>query len=273
MPADVELLVNTFERTYRTVLAPGFFRGVEDQNRFEFTRRVALIGNVDDRAAAAALAVERVADGELHEVFWVDERLPEALTTTGLTQRDLGDVPFFSDWALVAVTLPGCDWLLHWDADVTLEQPADWITPTVALMDEDRRLLVGNPNWEAETLDAEAVERRPPFVIGRGFSDQLFLVRRSELARPIYSERCVARLRYPVAHLGHIFEARIDAHMRHHDRLRATYADVRYLHPWDRQSAAYPRGTLLQRARRLRNIAVIEALRRSPWKPRCARQI
>jgi hypothetical protein len=273
LPADVELLVNTFERTYRTVLAPGFFRGIEEQNRFAFTRRVALIGNVDDRAAAAALADERIADGELHAVFWVDEQLPDALRKTGLSERDLGDVPFFTDWALVAVTLPGCDWLLHWDADVALEAPADWITPAIELMDEDRRLLVANPNWEADTLDAEAIERKPPFVIGRGFSDQLFLVRRSELARPIYSEHCIARLRYPVAHLGHIFEARVDAYMRHNDRLRATYADVRYTHPWDPHATAYPRGTAIQRIRRLRNIAVIEALRRSPWKPRCARQL
>jgi hypothetical protein len=273
LPAGVELLVNTFERTYRTVLAPGFFRGIEQQNRFGFARRVALIGNVDDRAAAKALADERVSDGELHDVFWVDERLPEALSKTGLTQRDLGDVPFFTDWALVAVTLPGCDWLLHWDADVTLEQPADWITPTIELMDQDRRLLVGNPNWEAETLDETSVGRRGPFAIGRGFSDQVFLVRRSELARPVYSERCVARLRYPVAHLGHIFEARVDAHMRHNDRWRATYADARYLHPWDPHTTAYPHGTLAQRARRLRNLAVTEALRRSPWKPQCARQM
>ena len=273
MPPAVELLVNTFERTYRQVLAPGFFPGIAQQNQFEFARRVALIGNVDDRDGAAALAQQRIDDGEIDEVFWVDEQLPSALVRTGLTQRDLGDVPFFTDWALVAVTLPGCDWLLHWDADIELESPADWITPTLALMEEDRRLLVGNPNWEADTLDAEAIERRPPFVIGRGFSDQLFLVRRSELARPIYSERCIARLRYPVAHLGDIFEARVDAYMRHHDRLRATHADVRYLHPWDPDTTAYPRGTLMQRARRLRNIVVIGALRRSPWKPRCARQL
>jgi hypothetical protein len=273
MAADVELLINTFERTYRTVLARGFFRGVEEQNRFPFKRRVALIGNVEDPPAARALAQQRIDDGELDAVFWVDEHLDEALAQTGLTRRDLGDVPFFSDWALVAVTLPGSDWLLHWDADVTLEEPADWITATVELMDEDRRLLVGNPNWEAPTLEETSVERQGPFAIGRGFSDQVFLVRRSQLGQPVYSERCVARLRYPVAHLGHIFEARIDAHMRHNDLWRATYADVRYLHPWDPDATAYPRGSLLQRLKRLRNMAVIGALRRSPWKPPCARQL
>jgi hypothetical protein len=61
--------------------------------------------------------------------------------------------------------------------------------------------------------------------------------------------------------------------MRHNNRLRATYADVRYLHPWDPHKTSYPRGTLVQRARRVRNILAIGALRRSPWKPRCARQL
>jgi hypothetical protein len=270
---SVELLVNTFERTYRDVLAPGFFAAIEAQNRFEFERKVALVANVDDRSEARTLAEARVADGEIDDFFCVSDHLDTALEKTGLSRGDLGDVAFFTEWALVAATLPGCDWLLHWDADVRLEAPMDWITPTIALMDEDHRLMVGNPNWEAPTLEGTAVEHRPPFVIGQGFSDQVFLARRSELAAPIYSRRCVARLRYPVAHLGHIFEARVDAHMRHAGRLRATYAPARYLHPWDPQTTAYPRGTTLQRARRLRNIAVIEALRRSPWKPRCARRL
>lgn len=273
LPADVELLVNTFERTYRSVLAPGFFRDLEQQNRFEFARRVALIGNVHNRADAAWLAQSRIDDGEIDAVLWVEDHLPTALERTGLAQRDLGEVPYFTDWALVAVTVPGCDWLLHWDADVRLEAPVDWITPAVALMEDDHRVLVANPNWEAGTLAAEAVEHRPPFVIGRGFSDQVFLVRRSQLAAPIYSERCIARLRYPVAHLGHIFEARVDAYMRHNDRLRATHQHARYLHPWNPQSTAYPPGTFLQRVRRARNIALIAALRRSPWKPRCTRQL
>lgn len=264
MPPDVELLVNTFERTYRRVLAPGFFDEIEQQNQFRFARRVALIANVDDRGAAAALARQRVEAGEIDAVAWVDEQLPRALELTGLSARDLGDVPFFSDWALVAVTLPGCDWLLHWDADVRLERHGDWVTPSLSLMEGDERLAVANPNWEAPTVHAEGIETRGPFVIGRGFSDQLFLVRRSEFGRAIYSQRCVARLRYPVAHLGHIFEARVDAYMRHNGRLRATYADVRYLHPWDPHSTAYPHGTLFQRARRLRNLALVAGLRRLP---------
>jgi len=271
MPAGVDLVVNTFERTYRKVLAPGFLRGIEQQNGFEFQRRVVLVSNVDDRAAVGALAQERIDAGEIDEIAWVDEHLPAALERAGLTRRDLGDVPFFTDWALVAVALQGSDWLLHWDADITLERPFDWVTPTLELMDADPRILIGNPNWEAPTLARETLEERPPFALGFGFSDQVFLARRSELARPIYSERCIARLRYPVAHLGHIFEARIDAYMRHNHRLRATHTGVRYLHPWDPAATAYPHGTMLQRMRRLRNMAVVEAVRRSPWKPGCMR--
>lgn len=269
MPNDVQLVVNTFERNYREVLQPGFFPRIEEDNRRRFARRVALVNNVADPADARDRARALVAAGEIDDVHFVAERLAAALAQVGLSQHDLGAVPHYSDCSFVAVTLPGPPWLVYWDAEARLERPVDWVAPTIDFMEVDRRILVGNPVWPGDTLERETLESHGDFAIGLGFSDQVYLVRREEMARPIYSERCLARLRYPMAHQGFIFEARVDSHMRHRGRLRGTYRRARYTHPPRPEGPSYPPGTLRQKLAVARNGAVLRALRASPIKPAC----
>jgi hypothetical protein len=270
--AAVDLVVNCFERTYRDVLARGFFPRVGTQNRHRFARRTAIVNNVADRAAAQTRADALIEAGELDAVYFVEDHVDRALRQTGLTPADLGRIPYFTDFAIVAASLDGPDWILHCDAEVELKEPADWIGPSLALMARDLRVMVANPNWTAPTLKHETIEWTGEFALGVGFSDQLFLARRSELARPIYGERCVARLRYPMAHVGHIFEARVDAYMRHHHRLRATYLGATYVHP-ENMGVSYPALDLGEKFRLARNLAVVRAIRASPWKPRCVRYL
>ena len=61
----VDLVVNCYERTYRRVLAEGFFDAIADQNRVEFAGRYAVINNVVDTADARAMAERLVASGEI----------------------------------------------------------------------------------------------------------------------------------------------------------------------------------------------------------------
>ncbi len=267
----VDLTVNAFERNYREVLAAGFFPRVQRENRFPFAGRIALINNVKDMTDARSRAMELVSAGELDAFHIVSEKLPEALQKTGLSRDDLGRLPHYSDCSLVAVTLPGSPWLLYWDPDIRLEQPIDWITPTLARMRADRRLLVGNPLWQDPTLESSTLERDGDFAIGQGFSDQVYLVRREEFAAPIYRQRCVASYRYPASAIAYVFEARVDAFMRHHHRLRVTYLPARYLHPVHETGSQKERSRPLERIRGLRNKLVMKWLETSPWKPACCR--
>jgi hypothetical protein len=269
---EVDLVVVCFERTYRRVLAPGFFAAIAQDNRRGTAVRTALVNNVEDRADAEALAEALIAAGEIDRVVFVADRLRGALAQTGLTLEDLGAVPYFTDWALVAVTLDGPDFVLLWDADVRLREPCDWLTPSLALMGRDPRVLIANPNWEYPNLDAFTFEVDGDHHLGHGCSDQVLLGRRSELGRPIYGARSLARLRYPVAHLGHIFEARIDAHLRVSGRLRATYAPAVYLHG-EEMGGSYPSQSLRLRLAAERNRMLIRLLRRLPWRPRRLHQL
>ena len=275
MSAPVDLVVNTYERTYRRVLVPGFFSEIQDQCRFSFAGRVALINNVDDEPDARARAEALVAQGELTGFELVRERLPAALEQTGLTDADLGATRHYVDSLLVAVTLPGAPWLVHWDADIRLAEPADWITPSIDLMERDARVLCANPDNLHHPAELAQPERIAGFALTLGFSDQLFLARRADFGRAIYGERCVAALRNPLAHLGWIFEMRVDAYMRHHGLLRANELRSRYIHPPETAGASYPASDLRARLRRVRNMAVLAYLRNAPprLRPRCARDL
>ena len=131
--------------------------------------------------------------------------------------------------------------------------------------------MVANPLWEDPTLERTTLAYDGDFALGQGFSDQVYLVRRAEFAAPIYQQRCIARYRYPVSAITYIFEARVDAWMRHHDRLRLTYLPARYRHPLHTTGSARERSHPLERARSLRNGIVLKALAASPWKPACCR--
>jgi hypothetical protein len=260
---DVALVINCFERTYRDVLAPGTFARVAGEACFQFSRRTALVNNVDDRRDAEELGRKLLQAGEVDEVVFVADRLDEALSRTGLRRADLGKVPYFTDWALVAVTLPGPNWMVHCDADLRMKQRADWITPSIELMERDPRVICANPCWPGDTWKREMIERDGDFALGQGFSDQVFLARRSELGQPIYCERSLASRRFPVAHLGHIFEARIDAHQRRQGRLRATYLPALWTHRSE-MGVSYPRYSPRETASYLTNRAITRALRATP---------
>ena len=127
---DIELSITCWERTYRDVLAPGFFNKLAVMNGEPFSEQVAVINNVDDPGDAVARAEALVQSGELSGYRLVAPALPDALRATGLNRRRLGTVAHYTDHFLVAATGAGPDFLCLWDADSVLVLPHDWVTPT-----------------------------------------------------------------------------------------------------------------------------------------------
>ncbi|HLB22142.1 MAG TPA: hypothetical protein VK605_08515 [Solirubrobacteraceae bacterium] len=279
-PDAVDLVVNTFERTYRRALAPGAIAAIGEANDRRFARRVALINNVADRQQAARLAQQLVAAGEIDEFHFVEDRLGQVLAAVELRQAELEPLLHYSDAPLVAATLPGSPWLLYWDPEARLLEPGDWISPALALMGRDERVMAANPSWERPDaegrrpgVEREAVATVDGFALGSGFSDQVFLAARRALAAPIYRQRCIARIAYPAAHKAHVFEARVDAHMRHHGRLRATSLSATYATDAVAEGgSSYPPRGLTETARYVRNALTLRTLALTPWRPRCLRR-
>jgi hypothetical protein len=274
----VDLVVNTFERTYRGVLEPGAFAAIAAAQRHRFARRVVLVNNVADPADAKARAQRLLDGGEIDELHFVAEHLDRALEIAGLHREELEPLLHYSDAPLVAATLPGSPWLLYWDPEARLAQPVDWIAPALELMSADGQVIVANPSWELPDgaglrpgVEREAIETRAGFAIGHGFSDQVFLARRELLAAPIYRQRCIASIAYPGAHKARVFEARVAAHMRHHGGLRATSLEASYVTDAPAGGSSYPPNGVRETLRYVVNSATLRALGLSPWRPACLR--
>ena len=275
---SVELVVNVFERTYRQALAPGLFGAIGESNLRRFHRRVALINNVADPVDAGARAQRLLDAGEIDAFHFVADRLDDALQAAGLTRAELEPLLHYSDAPLVAASVGATPWLLYWDPEVRLLEPYDWVGPAIELMQEDSRVIVANPSWEPPGPDGhrpgierESVALRGEFALGRGFSDQVFLARREALAAPIYGQRCITRITYPAAHKAHVFEARVAAYLRHHERFRAISLNATYVTEAPAGGSSYsPRG-LVEAVRYARNGMILRALAASPWRPRCLR--
>jgi hypothetical protein len=258
----VDFVVNTFERTYREVLTPGFIESMVDQHSFPFARRVVLVNNVTDRAAAGKMAQALRQIGAITEFHFVEDLLESTLHGAGLTRRDIEPDIHYSDCSLVAMFLEGSDYVVYCDAEVRLQNRCDWISPSLALMERDARVAVTNANWQQPTLTAEAREYRDEFAIGYGFSDQLYMVRRGEFARPIYKFHAPISLRYPLSARGRVFEQMVDSYMRVHRRMRGTYIAAVYEHP--SEGTSYPVSTTRTRLMRVRNSIVLRSIQLLP---------
>jgi hypothetical protein len=259
----VDFVLNVFERTYRGVLQPGAITKRVAGHAFPFTKIVVLVNNVDDRADIESLMAPLLASGEVSEFHYVADRLNEALRLAALNRKDIEKTIHYTDCSLVAVFLPGSPYLLYSDADVFMDGPSDWITASLMLMKNDERIAVANPNWRNSSLATESRELKDEFGIGYGFSDQLYLLRREEFARPIYNYWAPISLRFPLAHIAPVFEQKVDAYMRCGKRLRATYIGMTYVHDSDEGATYQAEGTILRMKRFLMN-AVVRVCRLVP---------
>lgn len=264
LPADsrVDFVINVYERTYRLALDPQRFRDLVEQHCYPFALRTVLLSGITDEEAAQGMGDELVARGLADRVVSVAAHREAAYRRIAFDHDQLGDLAPFVDFAVVAVCLDGPDWVLHWDVEVDLRAPVDWVSPSLALMARNERVRVTNPDWGSGTLHGETDEEAGDFALGGGFSDQAFLARRSDLGVPIYTQRCTASWRYPMAARGAIFEARVDAYMRHAGWLRGTYRLATYDHP-DNEGGAHLRADRLPvRAKRVLMSAAVLAARK-----------
>jgi hypothetical protein len=256
------MCINVYERTYRTALAAGWYSKIVDDNRVSIEDRWVLINNVDDRAHAASLADALVASGEISGYRFVADAIDDALAVTGLTHQALRTYPYFLDYGLVMGITGSRPHVLGWDAETFLEQPADWLTPALGLLAKDPSVFSAAPRWPVrgrDSLPAETVRSRGPWAFNYGFSDQVFLVRRSDLASPIYRDIVPAAY---ARHANHprTFEARLEAHQRAQHRFRATHTSIVYA--TNDLDAVIPRQLGGYSVRERTRIKVLNALRR-----------
>ena len=220
-----------WERDWEIVCKTEHLRTLAARNCYPFAARVLLINNVSDYGTVCHWAQRAVANGSLTECVVVEEQAPQALESLGLTREALGAGYVYSSAELVGIHRCRTEFLLHFAGDAIPAAPCEWIPAALALFAQDSRVKVANLAWGEGAVEAraEASEEMPDWYLGPGFSDQCYLVRAADFRAPIYSESHPDSQRYP-RYAGELFEKRLDAWLRNHDYLRATYKHGHYRH-------------------------------------------
>jgi len=231
MPAGVTLETKCYERDWRRLLLSNHLQLLADRNSHAFAEKVLIINNVkrpDQVVRQAQAAVEK---GWLTRYVLVEEHAAETLKFFGLSREAFGKGYVYSIAELVSIYLCRTEFLLHFAGDCLPEKNHAWIPQALRTFEADPRVKVANLLWNGAYAEAkgESDEETPDFFKGFGFSDQCYLVRTADFRQPIYQHTHAASARYP-DYGGELFEKRVDAWMRCHGHLRATYKHASYLH-------------------------------------------
>lgn len=229
---SVGIVVTVYERTLRKVTEIGYFDRLKRSQCFDFDEVVLLVNNVNNPLEAREVATQLKKRGEISSFSFVQDLLPEAISRFRISERIRARRPYLFDFGLTMPLTIQSKWLLGWDVEARVLTPRNWIDESIDLMNSDRRIFHVSLNWpkldaKDPGLDGEVVEWKGKYGLNWGFSDQVFLLQRSSLMRPIYnsfSPRAVVR------HAPHpyTFEYRVEAFQRSSGLLRATLKDHHY---------------------------------------------
>jgi len=271
MPHEpVEFVLNCFERNIDDVTSPGFLTRAVAQHQHPFAIRTLLVNNVNDESRAATLAQRCVERGEIDRFLLVSDLRERGMRATNLRASDFGRYLHWSDCCVAALVADGPDLLCYVDVDLALLEPHDWIATALDVMSADPRVAVGNPAWvtaggETSAL-VEADEVGQGYVLGYGFADQVFLVRRSTFGRPLRRRwlplwlDCPATVRWVYTPGGAFFEQFADGYMRRQRLMRVTVLGARF-EPVPMSN--YSVKSFRERVRRRRDLLMLDALTRA----------
>jgi hypothetical protein len=234
---SVTLETKCWDADWELILKTDRLRTLATRNCFDFVERVLMINNVTDVRTVTKYATRAVDRGLLTRYVVVDEHASEALRFFQLSPEALTRGYVYSIAELVSVYLCRTDYLLHYAGDCVPAMKCDWLPRTLEFMQANPQVKVANLTWDHKYDEAksESSYETDNFYVGFGFSDQCYLVRTCDFRAPIYGERNIASERYP-DYGGELFEKRVDAWMRNHQHLRATFRHASYVHEKRRSS-------------------------------------
>jgi hypothetical protein len=243
---SVTFATNCWERDWQHILLDPLYLSQRQiaNHLFPFAEKLLVINNVSDLPAVCQAAQKKVDEGVLSRYVVADEIAQDVLAFFKLKREDFRPGPdanhyqnVNADWIyynaigpLTAIYLCQSDFLLYLTGDVRLDEPVEWIDKALRVMENDKRYKVANLTWNNRYDEAKRESVRSSkgfYVAAEGFSDQLFLVRRTDFRAPIYQE-----IREDSSHFprGDVFEKRVFSTMKNHGWLRLIYSKGSYIH-------------------------------------------
>ncbi len=235
-----------WEKDWRLLLLdPVYLKVNQIENHcYSFVERLLIINNVKDLKEVRQAADRLVQKGVLTRYIVVEEIVEEMLSFFDLKRSDFRmgeDAKNYEgvnpDWIyynalgpLAAIYSAMGDYLLFLTGDVRLDKKVRWIDRTIRVMEKRDDIGVANLVWNEEYREAKKESYRTTwnfYFANQGFSDQLFLVKKSLFRQPIYGEIRPDSHHFP---RGDVFEKRCFSFLKNHGFQRITYRHGSYTH-------------------------------------------
>jgi hypothetical protein len=231
MTPTVTLETKCWEHDWKHILEGEWLRLLAERNAYPFSEKILMINNVKNHSVVSRHAERAIRRGWITRYIIVAEHATEALDFFSVSRESLGIGYPYSIAELVGIFLSRSDFLLHYAGDCMPATASDWVSRAVGLMSQDSRIKICNlhPGEDPGGEKQDLVDQTEDFYIGRGFSDQCYLVRTEDFRQRIYNESHPDSARYP-RYGGELFEKRVDSWLRNHGHLLATFKHAHYIH-------------------------------------------
>lgn len=221
-----------YENDWEFILKGRYLQQMIANCRYEFTKKIVYINNVNDLPKVRHYAEKKIKKGIIDAYYVVDDYAKEALNFFNIDPASFQGGYHYSIAELVAIYLCDTDYLLHFSSD-TMPQPgrSPWIRDAIEIFKEREDVIVANPTWDFNYIQAaeESFDSIRNFYLGYGFSDQCYLIKKDVFRSQIYHENHPLSERYP-KYGGELFEKRVDSYMRNHSLSRISSKEAGYLH-------------------------------------------
>jgi hypothetical protein len=221
-----------WEKDWEYILKGDYLKKVIENCNYKFSSKHVIINNVKNRNIVEKFCQEKVDEGIIDCFYVIDDYEFEILEHFGLSKDDFKGGFKYSSAELLGIYKCETEYLLHFSGDsFPLDFQQNWIDEAIKIMTNNHDIIVANPTWDGKFGEAkdESFDEIDNFYIGYGFSDQSYLVRKTDFINRIYSEKNMKSERYP-KYGGELFEKRVDSYMRNNKKFRITHKTSSYKH-------------------------------------------
>lgn len=230
----VTFATSCWEKDWKQILLDPDYLPIQqiENHQYNFSEKILIINNVSDLEGVKSAAESHLKKGVLTKVIVAEECASEFLPFFGLSRSD-----FANDWIYYNALAPlsaiySCksEFLLYMTGDVFLEKPVRWIDRALSRMRKKENYKVANLTWNQNYEEAKKECHKKEwyfYVSRRGFSDQMFLIKKEDFCQPIYREIHPDSHHFP---RGDVFEKRIFSAMMYRGWERITYRSGSYTH-------------------------------------------
>lgn len=257
---SISFETKVWEKDWRFILQGEYLMQMIDSCKQQFLKKHLIVNNVINRKALEKRCEELVKLGIIDEVYFVSDFAEKVLEKYEINKNSFNGGYYYSIAELVGIHVCQTEYLLHFSGDsIMIKNDGLWVSEAMNQMETNKNIIVANALWHGgyECAKNESKSENESFFIGEGFSDQCYLIRKSDFDRPIYNEKNPISERYP-KYGGELFEKRIDAYMRNNNLSRLTHKFDVYLH--DNFPKGFianlmsPKSIVHQRTRKINNL-------------------